>query len=890
MGRSAEGGRLMRPERLRLSAFGPYAGQEDLDFSALGNHTLFLICGPTGAGKSTILDAMCYALYGKTSGAVRSGEDLRSNYVGYDRKTYVEFDFAIGNRHYRIYRSPTQLLERQKGDRSKPVEHKGKADFYEIDKEGREKVHITSKGVDSAVEKLLGVGLEQFRQIILLPQGDFRKLLLADSSDRQKIMEQLFQTGIYLAFEKKLQEETQKLKTEYSRGELQRTTLLETCRSESEEELEKQAETNEKILKEKETEFMQADKEQQVFLRAYDEANVLHGAFLRLETAETALKRMEEKKKEKEELRGHIKMIRAAQSVTKEWSEAVNAKKQQRTAAETLEKAAADLPVKEKAKAEAEQALALFEKEKPKQKERIEMKGKLEQYRNPSRSYGTAKREAERLAGIYAVKQKEAERLREQVSAAEKKAAEDKKNWLCRNRIFMEGQAFVLAEKLTDGQPCPVCGSLSHPAPAAAGEDRIMEKDVKDAERQMHLSEDAEKKIRHEAEAYQARELAAAKESADKAMTVLSELEKNLPAAYRDSLALEKEIKDLETRISSFEKSLEQAEEKRKNAETIYQALKEQKELLEKQAGEFLKVSEEKNCILKIKVAEAGFTDWFECSRYMKEVPRLEAYENDLKIYDQSVHAEEEKIKGEKEKTAGKTKPDMNDWNEKRTKLLESMKQFVAEKAEKETELKKQKETLKKLYQLKETQKEISEKYSLVAHLWEIAQGKETGINLERFVLGALLDAVTEKANLRLMEMSGNRYELLRKRGERSDGRKKAGLDLEVFDGNTGRARPAATLSGGETFLASLSLALGLADVVQEYAGGVHLDAMFIDEGFGSLDSESLDLAMKTLQELKGQNRLIGLISHVGGLEERIPAKLRVTKTQTGSTAAFEMG
>lgn len=583
-------------------------------------------------------------------------------------------------------------------------------------------------------------------------------------------------------------------------------------------------------------------------------------------------------------------MIRAAQSVTKEWSEAVNAKKQQRTAAETLEKAAADLPVKEKAKAEAEQALALFEKEKPKQKERIEMKGKLEQYRNPSRSYGTAKREAERLVGIYAVKQKEAERLREQVSAAEKKAAEDKKNWLCRNRIFMEGQAFVLAEKLTDGQPCPVCGSLSHPAPAAAGEDRITEKDVKDAERQMHLSEDAEKKIRHEAEAYQAKDLAAAKESADKAMTVLSELEKNLPAAYRDSLALEKEIKDLETRISSFEKSLEQAEEKRKNAETIYQALKEQKELLEKQAGEFLKVSEEKNRILKIKVAEAGFTDWFECSRYMKEVPRLEAYENDLKIYDQSVHAEEEKIKGEKEKTAGKTKPDMNDWNEKRMKLLESMKRFAAEKAEKETELKKQKETLKKLYQLKETQKEIGEKYSLVAHLWEIAQGKETGINLERFVLGALLDAVTEKANLRLMEMSGNRYELLRKRGERSDGRKKAGLDLEVFDGNTGRARPAATLSGGETFLASLSLALGLADVVQEYAGGVHLDAMFIDEGFGSLDSESLDLAMKTLQELKGQNRLIGLISHVGGLEERIPAKLRVTKTQTGSTAAFEMG
>lgn len=164
--------------------------------------------------------------------------------MGYDRKTYVEFDFAIGDRHYRIYRSPTQLLERQKGDRSKPVEHKGKADFYEIDEEGREKAHITSKGVDSAVEELLGVGLEQFRQIILLPQGDFRKLLLADSSDRQKIMEQLFQTGIYLAFEKKLQEETKKLESDYKQGRQTRVTLLETCHVEEDDALKGKIEEN----------------------------------------------------------------------------------------------------------------------------------------------------------------------------------------------------------------------------------------------------------------------------------------------------------------------------------------------------------------------------------------------------------------------------------------------------------------------------------------------------------------------------------------------------------------------------------------------------------------------------------------------------------------------
>lgn len=880
----------MKPERLRISAFGPYAGEENLDFSLLGNNSLFLICGPTGAGKSTILDAMCYALYGKTSGAVRSGEDLRSNYVGYDRETYVEFDFAIGNKHYRIYRSPSQFLERQKGDKSKPVEHKGKADFYEIDEEGNEKSHITSKGVDRAVEKLLGVGLEQFRQIILLPQGDFRKLLLADSSERQAIMEQLFQTGIYLDFENKLREETKKLETEYSRGELQRTTLLETCRVESEEELAKKAEEGTVLLKEKDTAFAEAEKRQQEFLRAYDEANMLHGAFLRLENAKDALKRMEEKKASMETLRGNVKMIRVAQLVTKEWTDAVNVKHQERASAAELAEVMKNIPAKERAKEDADNTLLALEKEKTTQKKRIEMKGKLEQYRVPARSYGDARKNAEYFAKEYARKEKEIETLREQLTAAEKKSSDDRKNWLCRNQVFLEGQAFVLAEKLENGEPCPVCGSTAHPCPAAASADSVTEKDVKDAETQMHSSEMAEKRIRKEMELYRTEALTPAKEAVDKAATVLAELEKNLPAMYRDTLALEKEIKTLDIQISSFEKSLEKAEANRKAAEITYQTLKERKELLEKQAEQLLKESDEKNRILKIKVAEAGFTDWFECSKYMKELSKLESYENALKIYDQSVHAEEEKMKAEKEKIAEQVKPDMDEWNNKRLALLESIKALTAEKAAYEGEWKKQKETLDKLSRLNEEQKEISGKYSLVAHLWEVAQGKETGINLERFVLGALLDAVTEKANLRLMEMSGNRYELLRKRSERADGRKKAGLDLEVFDGNTGRARPAATLSGGETFLASLSLALGLADVVQEYAGGIHLDAMFIDEGFGSLDSESLDLAMKTLQELQGQNRIIGLISHVGGLEERIPAKLRVIKKQTGSTAAFEIG
>ena len=177
----------------------------------------------------------------------------------------------------------------------------------------------------------------------------------------------------------------------------------------------------------------------------------------------------------------------------------------------------------------------------------------------------------------------------------------------------------------------------------------------------------------------------------------------------------------------------------------------------------------------------------------------------------------------------------------------------------------------------------------MVGGLYDVIRGQETGINLERFVLGALLDDVTRKANIRLSVMSGGRYQLQRALGERADARKKAGLDLEVMDSYTGKARPASTLSGGETFLASLSLALGLADVVQEYAGGVRLDSMFIDEGFGSLDQETLDLALKTLAGLQGQNRLIGIISHLSELEERITTRLRVDRTKKGSVAVFEV-
>ena len=289
------------------------------------------------------------------------------------------------------------------------------------------------------------------------------------------------------------------------------------------------------------------------------------------------------------------------------------------------------------------------------------------------------------------------------------------------------------------------------------------------------------------------------------------------------------------------------------------------------------------------KVTAQGFQSLEEQKRYHDRIGEKDSLTQELESYgaDRKMQAETEN----KEKTfiGGRSKPDMEQWNSRNRKITEEIKALASQKGTLEEQEKAQKEAAAQIDALTASGAELDRTYRVVGGLYDVIRGQETGINLERFVLGALLDDVTRKANIRLSVMSGGRYQLQRALGERADARKKAGLDLEVMDSYTGKARPASTLSGGETFLASLSLALGLADVVQEYAGGVRLDSMFIDEGFGSLDQETLDLALKTLAGLQGQNRLIGIISHVSELEERITTRLRVDRTKKGSVAVFEV-
>lgn len=879
----------MRPERLTMSAFGPYPQQEFLDFSQLKGEELFLICGPTGAGKSTILDAMCYALYGRTSGAVRSGESMRSNYVGPDRETYVQFDFAVGNKHYRVHRNPTQFLERKKGDSDKPVEKKAKAELYEITSEGEEIQLITVRAVSVAVENLLGVGLEQFRQIILLPQGDFRKLLLADSSDRQVIMQQLFQTKIYLLFEERLKKEALKLKSDYEEGKRNQGIYLETCEVDSYQALEEQLKAQEARIKEINTALGNEEKKQKEFQKVYDEGRRLFDAYKRKEAAENALAVLEKQKAHIEELRQKTDKVKKFQLIMDIWTETESIYKQRRALESSIEQGKQDIPKWEKEKEDVQKEAELFQQKEELYKKQSAWKTQLETYAKDATEYSEILTTAKNAERNYAKALDEKGKLDISLEKAKEKALQDKKHWMGQNELFLHSQAYVLAANLEDGAPCPVCGSEIHPKPAESSDIVITEKDVEIAAKAMKMSETAAEDAVMRRENFQREVLQKAETEKERASARIEQMEKSLPEMYRDAGFIRKEIEKIDESIAHYEKEKKRIEERQKEADLRYHGAVKNQELLEKQYETVRLSSEEKMEELRKKVKAVGFETMNECKAYRDNISFLDAWEGELKTYDERKHAEEEIKKAEEQMIGSRSWPDMDGLTKMRDDLFTHVRAITAQKAAEEETEKKEKEVLRKLDQLKKDQEIVEKKSRLVFHLSELASGKDTGVNLERFVLGALLDAVTEKANLRLKEMSGNRYALLRKRGERDDARKTAGLDLEVYDSHTGRNRPASTLSGGETFMASLSLALGLADVVQEYAGGVHLDAMFIDEGFGSLDAESLDLAMKTLQKLKGQNRLVGLISHVGGLEERIPAKLRVKKSQTGSRAFFEM-
>lgn len=878
----------MRPIRLTMAAFGPYAGKEILDFQALGESTLFLICGPTGAGKSTILDAMCYALYGKTSGGMRSGGSLRSDYAGPDTLTEVVFDFAIGEKRYRITRIPEQMrLKKRSKDPTAMALQKMESALYEIDEDGKDTRLLTAKNTEKMAAELLGVDVDQFRQIILLPQGDFRRLLLADSQDRERIMESLFHTDVYKLLERKLFGEVSALAKTYNAGKQQIEGMLRSGEAETVEALAaRAAEAGEKGQAAGAL-YAERNKAHQSFQKRYDEAQLLISSWDRLRKAQAGAEALAAKAKDMEALDAHVQRIAAAARLQ-------DAKAQ---LSDTLEKgkkrshdwkAVSEALGKEKEKlSAAEKAWAAYETGAKAQEERQARLVTLRQLIEPAAQYGKAKGETERRTRDWEAAKLQEERAGKRLGALREAAEQAKKAAFSMEAVFMETQAAYLARDLTEGMPCPVCGATHHPSKAHSDKPIPEKHDVDLAKERAARAEQDERKAQ---EAWQnaQKEEAEAKAKLSAAKATLDQICQQVSEEYRDGRALAGAIRQLEGECQAFEEGKKAADAARQALAESVSALGTEEALLEKQVHQLREQYKADKEVLLARALGEGFKDLDELDQYFQDISHENEYRKTLTDYAAAVKAEADAAAAETKAIGGREEPDRKQWEEDRKASDETVKAALTEKTRWESEEKRLRHIEAAIHKVEESNKDVGTRYKLAGRLYNLFSGQANGINLERFVLGALLDDVTRKANIRLKVMSGGRYELSRKMG-RDDARKKGGLDLEVFDSYTGQARPANTLSGGETFLASLSLALGLADVVQEYAGGIHLDAMFIDEGFGTLDSESLDLALKTLTKLQTQTRLVGIISHVAELEERIPAKLRVTKTDVGSRAEFEI-
>lgn len=871
----------MKPLKLTMRAFGPYAGETVIDFEKLQGRHLFLICGPTGAGKTTILDAMCYALYGKTSGD-RTGEKMRSDYADSSERTEVIFDFMLGDKTYRATRSPAQMVDKKRG--SGQTLAAMQASLSELE-DGKE-INTLRTGIEEAAGKLIGLNADQFCQVILLPQGDFRKLLVAKADEREAILKQLFKTQRFSDFKDRLKDRLDAKVREKMEKQTREDQILSSSGATDEKQLSQMVEEAGKELKEAQDIVKSREKESNEFREVYQKETALMGHFTELEKAlkqDAALKNEEGRMKEME---ASLSLIRSARELAPYFVQLDGITREGKQEAVKLKTARADMETYSKLNETLEKRIQELDAMKEKREEERKTALKMQDLVPKAKLYGAAVQALKNAQNALSRAEEETKRLQAAAEAARKARDEQKEKADAVRKSYIDGQAFLLAEGLEDGVPCPVCGAIHHPAPARGGDHVAKAEDVERAQKEYERTSAAYDRANDTKEKHSTGAYAKAMSDHAKADAQMKTLEE-IPEAYRDPKYLEAESTRLLTDIRKWEQDKETAAAQLRKAGADLSASQAACRNAEERREELVKKYRETESVLKEASDKAGFQSLDECKEWYKKKDTEESVRKTLEQYRADRKSTEERIKAEEQETAGKERPDMLALNEKSKALQDQLKKA----SERAAALKERTETLQKAVSdaraIEKELEDLRKEEGLIRGLYDLTSGKKTRITLERYVLGTLLDDVANAANLRLLSMSRRRYSLHRMTDESGLG--KGGLSLEVSDSFTGRSRPANTLSGGETFLASLSLALGLADVVQSRQGGVRLDTMFIDEGFGTLDPDSLNSAMNTLIDLQNTGRMVGIISHVPELEERIDARLRVTPAEKGSKAEFEI-
>lgn len=917
----------MRPIKLKISAFGPYAGITEFDFEKLGTGGLYLITGDTGAGKTTIFDAITYALYGDPSGNNREVSMLRSKYSDDSTPTEVELIFSYRDKEYTVKRNPEYEREAKRGG-GKTTQTAGAELVYP---DGSIVTKI--KEVDNAVKKIIGIDRNQFCQIAMIAQGDFLKLLISPTKERMEIFRHIFKTELYATLEERLKRESSALADEC---EILKRSISQYIGG--------------IITDENQTDYPEVLKAKKGELTLEDTLILLEKLINDDNSAEhqITLKR-EELQGELDNVKSCISkakdLISAKADLSKTETDIKTETANQKVLIKNLEEEKAKQPTlkilsekiaKIKVLLPEYDELALKEADFNKNKIFIENCteniSKSENYTSKTAAEITALTEESRSlqkAGEERIKKEnEKNSLKEKFGklkaiktdiadlkkakydytlAAEeyknKKAFSDSKDaeFKSLNTAYLNARAGVLAETLAEGRPCPVCGSLSHPKIAVKPLNAPTEEQLENLQNEL----DEANKLTHDLSAKAGSLLGAFKEKEENIKKEISSLFGDISLDNAISI-IENEMMNIRERANLLAEEIKKVENEIKRKDQIEKLLPEMSKTLESEREKLIKITDEvktKNAennslekqimALKTKLTfnskEMAVAEITALNKQAEEITA--AAERAQKSLGQSKErlASLESAKKEILKRIGNGKEvDLEKETQKQTLLEQNLKELEEKSKNLHSRLTANKSAFKSI-KLKSGDLAVKErKYASVKALSNTANGQISGkdkIMLETYIQMNYFDRIIARANTRLMIMTDGQYDLVRQTKAVSKSGQ-SGLDLDVIDHYNGSRRSVKTLSGGESFKASLALALGLADEIQSSAGGIKLDTMFVDEGFGSLDEESLTAAMKALTSLADGNRLVGIISHVGELKQKIDKQIIVTKDKSGGSKA----
>ncbi|AJG93147.1 SMC family ATPase [Bacillus tropicus] len=1020
----------MRPIQLIMTAFGPYKQKEVIDFDDLGEHRIFAISGNTGAGKTTIFDAICYVLYGEASGEERSDTSmLRSQFADDNVYTSVELTFQLKGKRYEIKR---QLGHKKQGNKTIT----GHAvELYEVIDEEKvpavDRFHVTD--VNKKVEDLIGLSKHQFSQIVMLPQGEFRKLLTSETENKEEILRRIFKTDRYKLMRELLDQKRKQWKDVLQEKQKERElhfrnvfklpirdgALLETLVEQEHvnthqvvealeqetavykaevEQLQVEQDVQTKQLKDAETRFHAAKSVNEKFIdlqQKNEKYNTLQENRTVIEMKEASFKRAEQAKRllpfeqwheeamqNEQRAESLLKQIIAKkENITKSFElaqekyEEVKDKEPERENAKKLVQRLEELQPIIASLAEKQLNLQNAEVQVGKLKASMQnLEQQLEEHTNQKQLMSSELQQLERALEQYVAKVEELTNMREDAKVLkqaydvwqekqkfekEKETAFTKMQEAVRayenmERRWLSEQAGILALHLHDGESCPVCGSTNHPKKATEQSDAIDEKELNDLRDKKNLAEklhvQLEEKwnfyhLQYEQIIVEVKKRGYRSEKLDETYSALVHKGKQLATEVNTLKASEETRKQTAVKIKSVEEKVDALQKQKREVETeqhriemdcmqlrtsyehdkknipenlqTVQAWKVQFDQamheLRLMEDEWKKVQEAyqhwQNENIRIQAEQEGATNQFESAklkkeetftRFMKELEQsgftdqstykeaklsdaeMESIQKEIQSYYSSLEVLAKQIEELQAELKDKEYMDITALGE-HIKELEINLDIIKEKRQRAqnavTYISELHENIRHIdEQIHEEEKAFQE----LVDLYEVMKGdNESRISFERYILIEYLEQIVQIANERLRKLSNGQFYL--KRSERVEKRnRQSGLGLDVYDAYTGQTRDVKTLSGGEKFNASLCLALGMADVIQAYEGGISIETMFIDEGFGSLDEESLTKAVDALIDLQKSGRFIGVISHVQELKNAMPAVLEVTKQKDG--------